>query len=101
MITIITAVYNQLALTQAYWVSLLKYPPNDSIIGLHPSLESIQPLYDAGRGESSNLNHTSEEINAGILDFLSIAQCEISTTSLISPVIELATNVHKSALDIL
>ena len=29
MITIITAVYNQLPLTQAYWASLLKHPPND------------------------------------------------------------------------
>ena len=28
MITIITAVYNQLSLTQAYWESLLRYPPH-------------------------------------------------------------------------
>jgi len=29
MITIITAVYNQLSLTQAFWTSLLKYQPNE------------------------------------------------------------------------
>jgi len=86
-------------------IELLFSAPHNSIIGLYPSLESIQPLHDAGRGESSNLNHTSEEINAGILDFYhdfsSMAQYGISTASLISPAIELATNVHKSALDIL
>ena len=85
-------------------VELFFSAPHSSVIGLKSVCGDLLPVFDPGRGASSNLVEISESLVVGMLafardykDFVDRTKHKIRNEALVGPAIELASLVHKKA----